>query len=165
LNSLRGLAPPLYVYDLEAVEERYRRLVEAFRYSNFEILYACKANSNVEILKFLKGLGAGLDAVLPYEVLLGIRVGFKPEKILFTGSSVSDEEMRFVKELGVLINVDSLSQLKRFGKMCPGSEVSIRINPGFGAGHHEKVVTGGVTKFGAYLNQLGGSLRSTDSEL
>jgi len=123
---------PLYVYDLEVVEERYRRLLQAFRYRNFEVLYACKANSNVEILKFLRDLGAGLDAVSPYEVLLGIRVGFKPEKILFTGSSVSDEEMRFVKELGVLVNVDSLSQLKRFGKMFPGSEVSIRVNPGFG---------------------------------
>jgi diaminopimelate decarboxylase len=66
--------------------------------------------------------------------------------------------MRFVRELGVLVNVDSLSQLRRYGRMFPGTEVSIRVNPGIGAGHHGYAVTGGVTKFGVYLDQLGRAL-------
>jgi len=149
---------PLYVYDLEVVEENYRRLVGSFPYRDLEVLYSCKANNNVDVLRTLRDLGAGLDAVSPWEVLLGVRLGFPKERILFTGSSVSDEEMRFVRELGVLVNVDSLSQLKRYGRMFPGTEVSIRVNPGIGAGHHGYAVTGGVTKFGVYLDQLGRAL-------
>lgn len=147
---------PLYVYDLEVVAENYRKLLRSLPYEDLEILYSCKANNNVDVLKTLRDLGAGLDAVSPWEALLGIRLGFPREKILFTGNNVSDEEMRFVKEeLGVLINVDSISQLRRYGRMYPGTEVSIRVNPGVGAGHHGYAVTGGVTKFGIYLNQLG----------
>lgn len=145
---------PLYVYDLEVVEENYRRLVGSFPYRDLEVLYSCKANNNVDVLRTLRDLGAGLDAVSPWEVLLGVRLGFPKGRILFTGSSVSDEEMRFVRELGVLVNVDSLSQLRRYGRMFPGTEVSIRVNPGIGAGHHGYAVTGGVTKFGVYLDQL-----------
>jgi diaminopimelate decarboxylase len=149
---------PLYVYDLEVVEENYRRLVGSFPYRDLEVLYSCKANNNVDVLRTLRDLGAGLDAVSPWEVLLGVRLGFPKERILFTGSSVSDEEMRFVRELGTLVNVDSLSQLRRYGRMYPGTEVSIRVNPGIGAGHHGYAVTGGVTKFGVYLDQLGRAL-------
>ena len=145
---------PLYVYDLEVVEENYRRLVSSFPYRDLEVLYSCKANSNVDVLRTLRDLGAGLDAVSPWEALLGIRLGFPRERVLFTGNNVSDEEMRFVRELGVLINVDSLSQLRRYGRMYPGTEVSVRVNPGIGAGHHGYAVTGGVTKFGIYLDQL-----------
>jgi diaminopimelate decarboxylase len=149
---------PLYVYDLEVVEENYRRLVDSFPYRDLEVLYSCKANNNVDVLRTLRDLGAGLDAVSPWEVLLGVRLGFPKERILFTGSSVSDEEMRFVRELGALVNVDSISQLRRYGRMFPGTEVSIRVNPGIGAGHHGYAVTGGVTKFGVYLDQLGRAL-------
>ncbi len=109
----------------------------------------------MDVLKVLRDLGAGLDAVSPWEVLLGVKLGFPRERILLTGNNVSDEEMRFVRELGVLINVDSLSQLRRYGGMFPGAEISIRVNPSIGAGHHGYAVTGGLTKFGIYLNQLG----------
>ncbi|MCX8209081.1 MAG: diaminopimelate decarboxylase [Sulfolobales archaeon] len=146
---------PVYVYDAELVEENYLRLRRSFRYGNLEVMYACKANNSVEILKHLRDLGAGLDAVSPWEVALGVRVGFRREKILFTGTSVTVEEMKFVRgELGVLVNVDSIPQLRRYGKTFPETEVSVRINPGIGAGHHEYAVTGGVTKFGIYINQL-----------
>ncbi|MEM1681990.1 MAG: diaminopimelate decarboxylase [Sulfolobales archaeon] len=146
---------PVYVYDKEVVVSNYKELVESIGYRDLEVMYACKANNNIEILKTLRDLGSGLDAVSPWEALLGLKLGFRREKILFTGNNVADEEMKFVRgELGVLVNVDSVSQLRRYGRLFPETEVSIRINSGIGAGHHEYAVTGGVTKFGIYLNQL-----------
>lgn len=146
---------PVYVYDREVIEGNYSALRGSIKYGDLEIMYACKANSNVEVLRTLRDLGAGLDAVSPWEALLGVRVGFRREKILFTGNNVADSEMVFVRgELGVLVNVDSLSQLKRYGRLFPETEVSVRINPGIGAGHHGYAVTGGMTKFGIYLSQL-----------
>jgi diaminopimelate decarboxylase len=146
---------PLYIYDLEVIERRYSEILSSIPYKDLEVLYSCKANSNPEILRLLKRFGSGLDAVSPFEVLLGLRIGFERDKILFTGVSVSDDEMRLVRgDLGVMINIDSISQLRRYGKLFPGTEVSIRINPGFGAGHHSYTMTGGPTKFGIPLDQL-----------
>ena len=106
------------------------------------------------ILKILKDLGAGIDAVSPGEVYLALKAGFSPNKILFTGNNVTDEEMKFVKKHDVLINIDSLSQLKRYGKNYPNSEISVRINPNVGAGHHPHVITGGPkSKFGIYYSR------------
>jgi diaminopimelate decarboxylase len=146
---------PLYVYDEELIRYNYSRLLRAFRYKWLEILYSCKANSNPWILSILRDLGSGLDAVSPLEVLLGIKLGFPKDKILFTGVNVSDEEMLFIRgELGVMINIDSLSQLERYGRLFPETKVSIRINPGFGRGHHRYTITGGITKFGIYPSQI-----------
>ncbi|MEM2007497.1 MAG: diaminopimelate decarboxylase [Sulfolobales archaeon] len=146
---------PVYVYDKEVIITNYSFLRKSIKYRDLEVMYACKANANTEILKTLRDLGAGLDAVSPWEVLLAVRLGFKKEKILFTGNNVTDAEMKFVRgELGVLVNADSLSQLKRYGRLFPDTEVSIRVNPGIGAGHHGYAITGGLTKFGIYLNQL-----------
>lgn len=150
---------PLYVYDKEVMVENYVRLRNSLRYEDVEILYSCKANSNAEILKVFKELGAGLDAVSIWEALLGVKVGFKPSKILFTGNNVTEEELKLALDLGVIVNADSIQQLIRYGRLNPGGEVSIRVNPGVGVGHHQKVVTGGVTKFGIYLNQINDALR------
>ncbi|MEM1610299.1 MAG: diaminopimelate decarboxylase [Sulfolobales archaeon] len=146
---------PLYVYDEELIRDNYLGLLRAFRYKWLEILYSCKANSNPWILSILRDLGSGLDAVSPLEVLLGIKMGFPKEKILFTGVNVSDEEMLLVRgELGVMINIDSLSQLERYGRLFPETDISIRINPGFGGGHHRYTITGGLTKFCIYTSQI-----------
>lgn len=145
---------PLYVYDKEELLNNYTKLRSAIKYPETQILYSCKANSNAEILRVFKELGAGLDAVSPWEVLLGVKVGFQPSNILFTGNNVTEDEIRLVRELGAIVNVDSIQQLRRYGRLYPSSEVSIRVNPGFGVGHHQKVVTGGLSKFGIPIPQL-----------
>ncbi|MEA1965594.1 MAG: diaminopimelate decarboxylase, partial [Candidatus Aerophobetes bacterium] len=145
---------PLYVYNEDMIKKNYNSLVENIRYPKKKIYYACKANYNPAILKILKGLGAGIDAVSPWEVYLSIYTGFSPDKILFTGNSITDEEIKYIKAQGALINIDSVSELKRYGKMYPNSEISVRINPAIGAGHHTHVITGGPgSRFGIYYNK------------
>ncbi|MCX8185379.1 MAG: diaminopimelate decarboxylase [Sulfolobales archaeon] len=146
---------PLFVYDGDTVASNYSKLARSFTYRDVEILYSCKANSNPGVLSILRDLGAGVDASSPQEVLLSIMLGFPKEKIMFTGNGVTDEEMKYVRgELGVLVNVDSISQLRRYGRLFPDTETSIRVNPGFGYGYHEFTTTGGLTKFGIGLDSL-----------
>lgn len=145
---------PLYVYEEEIIRQRYKALIENIKYEKLRIYYSCKANSNLSILRILKSEGCFLDAVSPGEVFAALRVGFKPEQILFTGNNVTDEEMKFVIGKNVLINIDSLSQLERYGKLNPNSKISVRINPDVGAGHHEHCITGGPeSKFGIYFDK------------
>jgi diaminopimelate decarboxylase len=147
---------PLYVYEEDKIREQYHRLYDSITWPKKKVLFACKANSNLAILKVLKEEGCGIDAVSPGEVYTALKVGFKKEDIMFTGNNVRDDEMKYVHEQGVLINVESLDQLERFGKMFPGSEVAIRINPDVGAGFNSHVITGGPdSKFGVYYDRMG----------
>lgn len=142
---------PLYVISERKIRENYRRLTAAFtkNYGKTKILYSAKANTSLSVLKILKSEGAGIDTVSSGEIFLALEAGFSPNQILYTGTSVSDEELAYILEKNVAINVDSLSQFKKMLKKTVPSTLSVRINTEFGAGHHEYTVTASKTsKFG-----------------
>jgi len=144
---------PLYVISESRIRENYRRLynVLANNYRKIRIFYAMKANSNLEVLKILKKEGAYVDTVSPGEVFTALTAGFPPEHILFTGTSVRNDELRFIIGSNVTVNVDSLSQLDRLLTMTTPKVLSVRINPEIGAGHHSHVITAGKnSKFGLW---------------
>jgi diaminopimelate decarboxylase len=140
---------PLYVYSEPILRMRCRELKGLLSYPQFKVHYSAKANSNLRLLGIIRQEGLDIDAVSAGEIHLALAAGFRPEQILFVANNVSTEEMAFAVDRGVLVSVDSISQLCRFGKLCPGGKVVVRFNTGVGAGHHAKVVTGGKdTKFG-----------------
>lgn len=140
---------PLYVYSEKVLRERCKELTQLISYPKFKVNYSAKANTNLSLLKIVREQGLLIDAMSPGEIFIELKAGYKPEDILFISNNVSDEEMLYAIKAGVLISVDSLAQLERYGRLNRGGKVAVRINPGVGAGHHEKVVTGGKnTKFG-----------------
>lgn len=142
---------PLYVISENKIRENYRKLRDAFseKYSKFRILYSAKANTNVSVLKILHDEGAYVDTVSAGEVYLALMAGFSPREILYTGINVGDEELKYVLDKDVMINLDSLSQLNRLLKLGVPEILSFRINPEHGAGYHEYVVTASKhAKFG-----------------
>ena len=144
---------PLYVIDEMKIRDNYNRLYNAFssQYEDFKIFYACKANTNLAVMRILEQEGSCIDAVSPGEVYTSLLAGFEPERILYTGNNVTDEELKFAVSSGVTINLDSISALKRLSKLTDPEKVriSFRVNPMVGAGHHEHCITGGeLSKFG-----------------
>ncbi|MDR2707445.1 MAG: diaminopimelate decarboxylase [Nitrososphaerota archaeon] len=142
---------PLYVLSEKRIRENYNRLYDALagKYKDVRIYYACKANTNLTVLKILQLEGAYLDAVSPGEVFMGLSSGFAPERILFTGTSVRSDELKFLVDAGVTINIDSQSELDRLFKIAVPSTISIRVNPEIGDGHHDHCITAGPqVKFG-----------------
>jgi len=144
---------PLYVIDEERIRENYQRLYTAFssKYEKFRIYYACKANTNLAVMRILEQEGSGIDAVSPGEIYTSLLAGFTSERILYTGNNVTDEELEFALSSGVRLNLDSLSQLERLSKLpgADGKDISFRVNPKVGAGHHDHCITGGeLSKFG-----------------
>lgn len=143
---------PIFVYNLKRVADNYNRFYGAQQKladRRFKILYAMKANCNESILKALAERTAGIDAVSPGEVE---RVAdfFPPKDILFTGVSVSDEDLNRVIKVGALVNVDSFSQLEKLkGLGTKGLEISFRVDVGVeGAGGNWKTVTAGKESHG-----------------
>ncbi|NJK84306.1 MAG: diaminopimelate decarboxylase, partial [Saprospiraceae bacterium] len=145
---------PLYVYDAAVIKRQYQRMVNAFDVPQLRINYACKALSNISVLKYLRQLGACLDTVSIQEAMLGIKAGFSPHEITYTPNCVSLEEMKAAVELGVNINIDNISMLEQFGHHYPHVPVCIRINPHIMAGGNSKISVGHIdSKFGISIHQ------------
>lgn len=141
---------PLYVYDKTVLVSRIEELQSTLgSYPNAKFFYAIKANFNPHIVKEIISHGFGIDAVSVDEVKMGLLCGADKENIVFTESNCTDEEMHEAVSLGVILNIGSLSRLKKFGQSYPGSRVSIRFNPNVGAASHNTNITGGPdSKFG-----------------
>ena len=147
---------PLYIYDSSIMIRQYKRITEAFKNTRVKINYACKALTNINVLKLFKSLGSGLDAVSVQEVELGLKAGFEPADILYTPNCVSIEEIEEAVELGVRINIDNIAILEEFGvKHGASIPVCVRINPHVLAGGNHKISTGHIdSKFGISIYQM-----------
>jgi len=156
LNAAAEYGTPLYVYDEASIVEQYNTLVNTFRRNDAKIFYACKALTNINILKIIQSLGGGIDCVSINEVKLAMRAGFKPDQIIFTPNSVALEEYIEATELGLNINIDNLSILEEFGqKFSSNYPVIVRLNPHIMAGGNIKISTGHIdSKFGISVDQV-----------
>ena len=156
LDLANKYGSPLYVYDTDIIASQYRRITDAFeKVEELQLNYAVKALSNINILRFFKNLGAGLDTVSIQEVNLALSVGVDPKKIIYTPNGVSLDEIENVAKKGVQINIDNLSILELFGQKHPEIPVCIRINPHIMAGGNSKISVGHIdSKFGISVHQV-----------
>ena len=156
LDLVNKYGSPLYVYDTDIIASQYRRITDAFeKVEELQLNYAVKALSNINILRFFKNLGAGLDTVSIQEVNLALSVGVDPKKIIYTPNGVSLDEIENVAKKGVQINIDNLSILELFGQKHPEIPVCIRINPHIMAGGNSKISVGHIdSKFGISVHQV-----------
>jgi len=155
LELAKKFDTPLYVISEKRIKENYNRLRKALtsNYNKVRIHYAAKANANLSVLKILEKADAYLDVVSPGEVSMALTSGFPPDRILFTGTSVRTDELEFLVNSNVTVNVDSLSQLDRLLKLSVPKILSVRVNPEVGAGLHSHVITAGKqSKFGLWEN-------------
>lgn len=154
-SLIEKFGSPLYVYNENILRERCKDLVGLCKTEGLYINYSAKANANPHLLKIVKEEGCLVDAMSPGELYLDMKVGYKPQEILYVCNNVSTDEMKNALEKGVLISVDSLLQVEQLCQLNPGGKIMVRFNPGIGAGHSSKVVTGGKeTKFGVDPEKL-----------
>lgn len=155
LEVANEFGTPVYVYDADKIISQYKRLKNAFSEVDMKVKYAAKALTNMSILKLLNNEGAGFDMVSINEIKQGLHVGIDPKNIFFTNNGISFDEIKEAVEIGVMINIDNLSFLEKFGQEYGHSvPVCIRINPHIVAGGNAKIQTGHVgSKFGISILQ------------
>jgi diaminopimelate decarboxylase len=156
VSIANSFGSPVYVYDAAQIEKRFNTLTKAFEKWPTKFFYACKALTNVNILKVVKQLGGNLDCVSVNEVRLGLHAGFEPHQILYTPNCVDFTEIETVKAMGVNINIDNISILEQFGTKYGNSyPILIRLNPHITAGGNYKISTGHIdSKFGISVHQM-----------
>ena len=150
LDISNEFGTPVYVYHAEKIKEQYGKLVSAFSSLDTKFFYACKALTNINILKYIDSLGCGIDCSSVNEVKLAVHAGVSKEKILYTSNGISFAEIEEVASHGVHLNIDSLSNLEKFGKKYGNNyPVGVRIRPNILAGGNLKISTGHEkSKFG-----------------
>jgi diaminopimelate decarboxylase len=145
---------PVIVYSRAQIRANYKALRRVFSKSSqlpLRVCYAMKANPQREILRLLEKQGAWIDAVSPREVEEALQAGFPPRKILFTGTSLSLDDLRRVFRIpGLTVNIDALEQLDLMEELRQKEfrqktiRVSVRWNPGIGRGFNPRAITAGA---------------------
>ena len=110
---------PIYVINEDLIRKRYKTLKKVLNsvYKNNQIHFAMKANSSLSILKILKSEGAYFDCTSTGEIYACFKAGISSEKIIYTGNMFTTEDFKFAIENNVLVNLDSISQIKRLAKV------------------------------------------------
>lgn len=139
---------PLYVTDEVHIKENFRRYESALKQytPNVQLLYAAKANENPVILKSLAEEGAGADVFSAGELREAMEAGISPDKLLFNGSSKTEEDLRTAVKLGIKISVDSLDELRQLDaitkELKKTAKIGFRVNPEIEVPTHPKIATG-----------------------
>lgn len=147
---------PVYVYDADKISQQYSQLKTAFQDSDTRFFYACKSLTNINILKHIASIECDIDCSSINEAKLALHVGVAPERILYTSNGIHFSEIQEAVSLGINVNIDSLSNLEKFGAAYGHDyPVGIRLRPNIMAGGNLKISTGhDNSKFGIPIDQL-----------
>ena len=140
---------PRYVYHLPTVRARARALAEVGAVDRR--FFALKANSHPDILRTIDAEGFGFECVSQGELdhLFTVFPTMDPTRVLFTPSFAPRSEYAAAMARDVWVTLDSLYPLQQWPELFANRQIALRIDPGYGLGHHEKVRTGGKeAKFG-----------------
>ncbi|MEF8774381.1 MAG: diaminopimelate decarboxylase [Halobacteriales archaeon] len=142
---------PLYVTDLDRVRANYRRFASAFERER--VLYAAKANTGRAVLRAVMDAGGTAECAAAGELQRAIAAGADPNDLQYTAVNPPGGDLGAAVELwrdhqGLTVTAGATDTLDRLAERGFDGRLLVRVNPGVGAGHHEKVATGADAKFG-----------------
>lgn len=138
---------PCYVYSHAILQKRYNLFAEAFKGTDHLICFSLKSNASQAVLKTFANLGAGLDIVSGGELYRGLKAGFKPANIVYSGVGKRPDEIDYALEVGIkMFNVESVDELEminaRAAAMNKTAAIAIRVNPNVDPKTHPYISTG-----------------------
>ncbi|MCQ2098023.1 MAG: diaminopimelate decarboxylase [Fibrobacter sp.] len=148
---------PLWIYDRATIEQRCKE-VKVFD----NVRFAQKACPNLSVISLVRKQGCVVDAVSAGEIVRALKAGYKggcekgkvPE-IVYTADIFDKDALELVKQHNIAVNVGSPDMIQQLADAGVKSELTIRVNPGFGHGHSRKTNTGGdLSKHGIWHEQI-----------
>ena len=145
---------PAYCYSFSKLKENINKFKKNFNSFSPLVCFSVKSNTNVNIIREIKKFGLGADVVSKGELMLALKAGVDPSKIVFSGVGKTSEEISFAIEKKILlINAESKSEIKEINKIAKRKkkivQVGIRLNPNTDAKTLKQISTGkSENKFG-----------------
>jgi len=143
----RQVGTPFYLYSHATLTRHFKAFNDAFEGLDRLVCFSAKANTSMAVLKLLAKLGSGLDIVSGGELFRGLKAGFLPDHIVYSGVGKRVDEIDFALEAGILMfNIESLEELEliqlRAAALHKKAFVSIRVNPDVDPKTHPYISTG-----------------------
>ena len=131
---IKKYGSPLYVYDGSVLKNRCSQMIDfkngiesELNNVKVNLHYSIKANNNPSLLKIIKESGICVDSMSPFELDICKKCGFENNEILYVCNNITKEEMKKVYESGVLMCLDSISQVNTWGELYPNTNIMIRM--------------------------------------
>ncbi|WP_038056665.1 diaminopimelate decarboxylase [Thermus amyloliquefaciens] len=158
-EALDRYPTPFYAYDWGRVQARLVRLREAFPFAR--LFYALKVNPRLGLLRRLRALGLGAEAVSLGEVLRAYRAGFGPDQVVWNGPVKAPEALSALRGRVPFVVLDSAGDVERVAQYLPGAGVLLRVNPDLPVKTHAHMATGrGESQFGVLPEAVPGLVRA-----
>ena len=147
LEIAEAIGTPFYLYSYATLKRHFEIFEAAFSGVDRLICYSAKANSNLAILKLFANLGSGLDIVSGGELFKGLKAGFSPDRIVYSGVGKRVDEIDYaLRENILMFNVESLEELalidERAAQLKKQAAIAIRVNPDVDPKTHPYISTG-----------------------
>jgi diaminopimelate decarboxylase len=142
---------PLYVMDHDRVRANYERFAAAFDFAH--VMYAAKANTGRAVLRTVSEAGADVECAAAGELHRALAAGVAAEDLQYTAVNPPDGDLDYAVDLwrdtpSLTVTAGAEMTLSRLADRGFDGRLALRVNPGIGTGHHEKVATGTDAKFG-----------------
>ncbi len=157
-NIVKNYGTPAYCYSYSRLKNNINNFKKNFKSFSPLICFAIKSNTNLNLIKEIKKFGLGADVVSMGELILAIKAGINPNKIVFSGVGKTSEEIKFAIDKKILlINAESESEVKEINRIARLKKkmvhVGIRLNPNTDAKTISQISTGKKeNKFGVNEN-------------
>ena len=156
-EGVANYGTPFWIYDRATIEKRVQEL-KCFD----TVRFAQKACPNLSILSIVRNAGAVVDAVSAGEIIRALRAGYKAcendkqvPQIVYSADIFDHDAIELVKKHNIHVNVGSADMIQQLADAGVRSNLTLRVNPGFGHGHSKKTNTGGpLSKHGVWHSQL-----------
>ncbi len=145
---------PIFVYDERTLQKQAADVLSFPHAYGFQARYSMKGCPTASVIRLFHDLGLHIDASSVYEAERAMRAGVPPEHIQITAQELPRNLGEWLDK-GFRFNLTSLHQLREYGRLRPGTPVSVRINPGRGSGHNQRTNVGGRSaSFGIWHEHL-----------
>ncbi len=149
---------PFYSYSHSKLKENIANFKKSFKSFSPLICFAVKSNTNVNLIREIKKFGLGADVVSKGELMMALKAGISPTKIVFSGVGKTSSEISFAIDKKILlINAESLSEIKEINRIAKTKNkkvrIGVRLNPNTDAKTLSQISTGKKeNKFGVNKN-------------
>ena len=146
-NIAKKYKTPTYCYSYRQLKENIKNFKKNFKSFSPLICFSVKSNTNVNLIKEISKLGLGADVVSMGELMIAIKAGIKPKKIVFSGVGKTSNEIDYAIDKNILlINAESKSEIKEIERIAKLKKkkvhVGIRLNPNTDAKTLKQISTG-----------------------
>ena len=146
-NIAHKYGTPAYCYSYNQLKDNISRFKRNFKSFSPIICFAVKSNTNLSLIKEIKKFGLGADVVSQGELMMAIKAGINPKKIVFSGVGKLKDEIKYAIDKKILlINAESMSEIKEIDKIAKLKNkkviIGLRLNPNTDANTLSQISTG-----------------------